>query len=327
MPFELPAGYTEDEEALTLEQQLQQSNTKVEQPQATQEQPEEEPEDEPSGEKLGPFAEVEIDNPVGQLMEDARVAILDAFSDKDADEIRQERATQRAVAGEKGKALEEQISQDTSFGGEMIRAVAGGVEDFAEGVVNLPGDVASLLPGVDNDFLNVDFNFIRENNTEWGKKVRTLARYVVAARQATRIPGFNKLTAGQQGGALFAGRAAEGFIEDFIGSDGTGEDKTIMGSTPWTQALQTSDENNPIANRALNGLEGALINAVGGRAVDAIKDLRLWNKFRSSPVGRKILPGVKQDPEAAKKALAAKDRLNALLSKTYADDGYGKTLN
>ena len=322
----MPAGYSEEEDPLTLEEQKAQSTQNATPtPEPVEEEDDEGDDDEP--EQLGPFAPVDIDNPVGQFMEDASVAILDAFSDKDADEIREERATQRAITGEKGKAIEERMAADTSIQRELAVAAAGGVEDFAEGVVNLPGDVLSLIPGVDNDFMNVDFTFVRENNTEWGQAVRTLARYVVAGRQATRLPGFNKLTAGQQGAALAGGRAVEGFIEDFIGSDGTGEDSTILGSTPWTQAFQTSDANNPIANRALNGLEGALFNAIGGKAIDAIGDLRLWSKFRSTPFGRKVFPGVKQDPKASAKATAARKRLNNLLAKTYAGDQFGETLN
>ena len=91
--------------------------------------------------------------------------------------------------------------------------------------------------------------------------------------------------------------------------------------------FQTSDDNNPIHNRTLNGLEGALFEAVGGKAIDAVRDLKLWSKFRSSPVGRKYFPGVKQDPKAAQKALEARGRLNNLLAKTYAEDQFGKTLN
>jgi hypothetical protein len=322
MPFELPAGYEEVEPIPLAEQQ-----ENAQQPKASLETSSEEPEEEQESEQLGPFAPVEIDNPIGQFMEDASVAILDAFSDQDADEIREERATKRAVAGEKGKALEEQMSQDTSVGGELIRAGLGSVEDFAEGVVNLPGDLLSVLPQVDDDFLNVDFNFIRENNTEWGKAVRTLGRYVISSRQLGRIGPFAKLGTGKTALGLAGGRAATGFVEDFIGSDGTGEDSTLVGSTPWTAMFQTSDDNNPIHNRTLNGLEGALFEVVGGKAIDAVRDLKLWSKFRSSPVGRKYFPGVKQDPKAAQKALEARGRLNNLLAKTYAEDQFGKTLN
>ena len=244
----MPAGYSEEEDPLTLEEQKAQSTQNA----TPTPEPVEEEGDEP--EQFGPYAPVDIDNPVGQFLNEAAVRIVDVFDERDADEIREAAATNRAIAGERGKALEERMSQDTSVGGELLRAGLGSVEDFAEGVVNLPGDVASLIPGVDKDFMNVDFNFIRENNTEWGQAVRTLGRYVIASRQATRLPGFNKLTAGQQGAALTGGRAVEGFIEDFIGSDGTGEDSTMVGLLPWAQAFQTSDANNPIHNRALNGL-------------------------------------------------------------------------
>lgn len=313
----MPAGYLEEEDPLTLEEQKIQSTQNANPTPEPVEEEAEEAEETEEPEQLGPFAPVDIDNPVGQFLNEAAVRIVDVFDERDADEIREAAATNRAIAGERGKALEEKMSQDTSIAGELTRATFGAVEDFAEGVVNLPGDVLSLIPGVDNDFMNVDFNFIRENNTEWGQAVRTLGRYVVAGRQATRIPGFNRLTAGQQGAALFGGRAVEGFIEDFIGSDGTSEDSTMVGLLPWAQAFQTSDANNPIANRALNGLEGALVNALGGRAIDAIRDLRLWSSFRNTPFGRKVFPGKKQNPEARRTATAAQQELNKLLAKTY----------
>lgn len=322
MPFELPAGYEEQEPIPFSEQQKN-----AQQPDIDIDTSRVDDDSEDSSEKLGPFAEVSIDNPIGQFMEDASVAIIDAFDDRDADEIREERSNERAIQQEGVKTFTDRFDSSTNPVRESMVAIAGGVEDFGEALVNLPGDAASLLPGVDDDFMNVDFTYVRENNTEWGKAARTLARYVIAGRQAQRIPGFNRLTAGQQGRTLFAGRAVEGFIEDFIGSDGTGEDSTILGSTPWTQAFQTSDDNNPVANRALNGLEGALFNATGGWAIDAVRDLKLWGKFRSSAVGRKFFPGVKQDPEATRKAAEARGRLNDMLAKTYADDQYGKTLN
>lgn len=321
MPFELPAGYEEVEPIPLAEQQQAQKPTVNIQP------PSEEPEEEQESEQLGPYAPVEIDNPVGQFMEDASVAILDAFSDKDADEIREERGYQRAIQQERANAFVDQFDQSTNPVRESMVAAAGAVEDFAEGVVNLPGDLLSVLPEVDDDFLNVDFNYVRENNTSWGKAVRTLGRYVINSRQLSRIGPFAQLGAGKTALGLAGGRAVSGFVEDFIGSDGTGEDSTLVGSTPWTQMFQTSDDNNPIHNRTLNGLEGALFEAVGGKAIDAVRDLKLWSKFRSSPVGRKFFPGVKQDPKAAKKAFEARGRLNDLLAKTYAEDQFGKTLN
>ena len=323
MPFELPAGYEEEEE--------QQYPTLAEQeskPEVVIDTSEDEPKEEKEPEKLGPYAEQTIDNPVGQFMEDAAVAIQDVFDERGADEIRQERSDKRAIAAERLQAAEDFFAQDTSIGGEVIKAAAGGVEDFAEGLVNLPGDALSVLPGVDDDFMNVDFNFIRENNTQWGKAVRTLTRYVVASRQLGRLPGFNQLGTGKTALGLAGGRAATGFVEDFIGSDGTGEDSTLLGSTPWTQMFQTSDANNPIHNRMLNGLEGALFETVGGKALDHIRDLKLWQKFSSSSLGKKLMGlGIKADPKAAEKAKAARERLNTLLAQTYANDQYGRTLN
>ncbi len=319
MPFELPAGYDEEQQPISYEEPI------VKQPLPEIDTSEDE-EEEPT-EKLGPFADVPIDNPIGQFMEDAAVSILDAFDERDADEIREERASKRAVASEQTQALDTKIQQTTGIGGEVLRAGLGAGEDFVEGVVNLPGDVVSLLPGVDNDFGNVDFNFIRENNTEWGKAVRTLGRYVISSRQLGRIGPFAQLGTGKTALGLAGGRAVSGFVEDFVGSDGTGEDSTLVGSTPWTEMFQTADSKNPIHNRTLNGLEGALFEAVGGKAIDAVRDLKLWSKFRSSAIGRKFFPGVKRDPDAVRKATEARGRLNKLLAKTYADDQFGTTLD
>ena len=248
----------------------------------SEEQTEEETEEESEPLRLGPdrspktgdvqglakFAEENIYIPIVDMLDGSR----------DAEEVAEDRATFREERAEFGNSVEEFYANDKSFGGEAIRAVAGGVEDFAEGVVNLPGDVLSLIPDVDDDFMNVDFNFIRENNTQIGSAARTLTRYLVAARQGGRLTG-GRLTAGQTGAGLFAGRAGQGFIEDFIGADGTAADDTFIGRTPWTNFLQTSDKNNPIANRALVGLEGALFEAA---AIGPIGDF-----LRKSGIGEK----------------------------------------
>ena len=223
-------------------------------------------------EGLAKFAEENIYIPIVDMLDGSR----------DAEEVAEDRATFREERAERINAAEEFYDNDKSFVGETSRALLGGVEDLAEGLVNLPGDALSLLPKVDDDFMNVDFNFIRENNTQIGDAARTLTRYLVAARQGGRLTG-GKLTAGQTGAALFAGRAGQGFIEDFIGADGTAEDDTFIGRTPWTNFLQTSDENNPIANRALVGLEGALFEAGAiGPIGDFLKSSGLGDKTGSA---------------------------------------------
>ena len=236
-----------------------------------QELPDEEdpPEEESEALQVGPIADREslekksrgeLEGVAKAIEENIYIPIVDMFDSRDAEQIAEDRAEERRERTASAQEMEEFFANDKSFGGEAIRAVAGGIEDFAEGVVNLPGDVLSLLPEVDDDFLNVDFNFIRENNTQAGDAVRTLVRYLIAARQGGRLTG-GRLTTGQTGLALTGGRAAQGFIEDFIGADGTAEDDTFIGRTPWTSFLQTSDKNNPVLNRSLVGLEGALFEA------------------------------------------------------------------
>ena len=211
--------------------------------------------------------------------ENINIPLVDMFDgSRNADEVAEDRAEYRDKLYGTFNDIEESAANDTSFGGETIRATFGAVEEFAEGVVNLPGDVLSVLPGVDDDFLNVDFNFIRENNTQAGKAVRTLGRYLIAARQGGRLTG-GKLTAGKTGLGLAGGRAAQGFIEDFIGADGTAEDDTLIGRTPWTSFLQTSDDKNPIANRTLVGLEGAALEALAiGPIGDFLKRSNIGEK-------------------------------------------------
>ena len=337
MPIILP----EDFEEKPLEDLTEPPVTPEQPVEPTAEEPVEQSAPEPEEEesepfRLGPIADREflekksrgeLQGVAKAIEENLYIPIVDMLDgSRDADQVAEDRAQARRDRTASAEEIEAAFANDKSFGGEAIRAVAGGVEDFAEGVVNLPGDVLSLIPGVDDDFLNVEFNFVRENNTQLGDAARTLTRYLVASRQGGRLTG-GRLTAAQTGGALVAGRAGQGFIEDFIGADGTADDSTLIGSTPWTQFLQTNDESNPVLNRTKVGLEGALFEAVGGQIFDAVKDLKLWSKFRASPVGRKFFPGVKQDPLASEKAAAARKRLNDLLITTYREDQFGKTLD
>ena len=98
------------------------------------------------------------------IEENLYIPIVDMLDgSRDADQVAQDRAKDRRDRTVSAAEIEKAFANDKSFAGESVRAVAGSVEDFAEGIANLPGDVASLLPGVDDDFMNVDFNFIREN--------------------------------------------------------------------------------------------------------------------------------------------------------------------
>jgi len=253
--------------------------------QQTEEEPEEdlsEFQEEKEPFRLGPDRKPytgELEGVAKFVEENIYIPLVDTFDgSRDADEVAEDRAELRQETAEKSNEIEEFFANDTSFEGETIRAGLGAVEDFAEGVVNLPGDVLSVLPNVDDDFLNVDFNFIRENNTQAGKAVRTLGRYLIAARQGGRLTG-GKLTAGKTGLGLAGGRAAQGFIEDFIGADGTAEDDTLIGRTPWTSFLQTSDDKNPIANRTLVGFEGAALEALAiGPIGDFLKKSNIGEK-------------------------------------------------
>ena len=257
------------------------------------------------------------------IEENIYIPVADALdSSRDADEVAEDRAQRRQAGADAQNKSEEFYSEDTSFVGETLRAGLGGIEDFAEAAVNLPGDVLSMTPV---KVPRVDFDFVRKNNTQLGDDVRTIVRYFVSARQIGRLlPG--QLTAGRTGLGLAGGRAAEGFVEDFIGSTGTAEDETFIGRTPITEWLQTSDDNSALANRAIVGVEGALISATGGALLDKIQPIKRWRQLRSGPLA-KFFPGIKQDPEASKKANQALGRLRKLLADEYADDQFGQTLD
>ena len=184
---------------------------------------------------------------------------------KTPEQIGAARQNARGIMDEKLQSFEDASKKDPAA--EVIRAGLGSVEDFVEGVVNLPGQA---LFG--KDYKPVKANLIKENNTVAGDALRTIGRYVIASKWGSKLTG-GRLTAGKTGAALVGGRMVQGFVEDFIGSDGTAEDNTLIGNTPFTRWLQTSDENNPIHNRTLNGLEGALWEAGLPAGANAVRDL------------------------------------------------------
>ena len=195
------------------------------------------------------------------------------------DEIARQRAEQRIDY--QRQQLETQRNFDSQpgamFFGEGVRAIAGGAEDLAEGAVNLGPQTSNFAFGT--DFKPVNFGLVRENSTTVGQGMRTLSRYVMSGLGVGAVTRGG-IGAGLTGGLGFAARGAQGFIEDFIASDGTAEDGTLIGNTEFTKFLQTNDANDPMVNRALVGLEGALFEAVGAPAVKAL--WKLTGKPRSA---------------------------------------------
>lgn len=345
MPFELPPDYfsrLEDEEELLNQQQQQPKPAQQQQPTApttqTQPKPQETTpkEKERSGEVQGiqKWAEENIAIPIIDMLDGSR----------NAEEVARDRAEFRKKGGrlilsdqDKFAQLEEDLENADDFGSEAVKALAGGLEDALEGAVNLPGDLLSVIPGVPDDFLNVDFNLVRKNNTTAGDAVRTLTRYLVAARWGSKLTG-GKLTAGQTGAGLFAGRGAQGFIEDFIGADGTAEDDTLIGRTPWTSWLQTSDRNNPLVNRAIVGFEGAIFeaallpaagellkitgltgvakNAFGAAASNVFERIQGWVDY-----GNAYLKGSEESLKLGKKGNAAYRKVTQEILETFYGDG------
>jgi len=321
MPFYLQPE--EDEEDL-LKPQLPTASTPPESPETTEEE-EEESTKRPTinlGPDRKPYTS-EIEGVAKFVEENIYIPLVDTFDgSRNADEVAEDRAELRQETAEKSNEIEEDAANDTSFAGETIRAGLGGIEDFAEGAVNLPGDLLSVTP---IKVPRADFNFIRKNNTQIGKDVRNAVRFFVSARQVGKLlPG--QLTAGKTGLGLAGGRFAGGFIEDFVGATGTANDETFIGRTPITQWLQTSDDKSALANRTVVGIEGGLIAATGGALIDKIGPVRQWQRLRSGPLA-KFFPGIKQDPQATQKANEALGRLRKLLAKEYADDNFGASLN
>ena len=220
-------------------------------------------------EGVGKWVEENIGIPGADLIDN-----LFGGNQKTPDQVGVERANQRAVGAEKLLQFDEMSAKDPAA--EIIRGTAGGVEDFYEGIINLPGQLSTLAG---NEYKPFRSNIIKENNTQAGEGLRTIARYVTGGITGSAVTK-GAFTAGQTGAALFGGRMVQGFIEDFAGADGTAEDDTLIGKTPFTQFLQTADTNNPIHNRALVGIEGALFEAVGGSAVDAAR--KIWQSRRAA---------------------------------------------
>lgn len=251
----------------------------------------------PKPEKMGPAAPGEAGGAgtlqgIGKFMEEKIGIPVADFIDntfqgnqKTPDQIAQERLRQR-VEGPLGvrpaQMAQRELDKDPAFyaTGEIVRGVVGGAEDLVEGAVNLPFQISNFAAGT--EFKPVNFGLVRENSSTAGRGLRTISRYVMSGLgvgAATR----GGLGAGATGLTLFGARAAQGFAEDFIAADGSAEDNTLIGSTPFTQWLQTSDENDPLHNRALVGLEGALFEAAGIPAVKA-----MWQVSGAGQAARKL---------------------------------------
>ena len=171
---------------------------------------------------------------------------------------------------------------NTAFQGkksnEASRAVAGGLVDFSEGIVNLPTQVIQGITGRPW-YTPINTGLIPENNTTAGQGLRTLARYAFAS--AVPIP----VLSGASGLGLkaVAQRAGEGFVQDFAAASGDTTDNTFIGNIPGLRALQTNEAYSPLLNRAVVGLEGALFNAGFGEAGEALQRL-LARKKAGKPI-------------------------------------------
>lgn len=235
--------------------------------------------------------------------ENVAIPVVDFFDNtlqgdqKTPDQIARERQVQRTQSTRQG--IETQRQFEAAQGpagkifGEGVRAVLGSGEDLAEGLINLPFQAVDLVSPYSHT--PIRSNIIRENETAVGDGLRTLSRYVLSSRLGSGLTG-GALTTGQSGAALFGGRFVQGFVEDFLGADGTGDDGTLIGSTPFTRMLQTADENQAVHNRALVGIEGGLFEAAGIPAVRAFVQVTGLGKAarRLKDVGSSYLQGRNQ---------------------------------
>jgi hypothetical protein len=156
---------------------------------------------------------------------------------------------------------------------ELDRAVAGGLVDLGEGIANLPTQVVQGITGRPW-YTPINTGLIPENDTTAGEGLRTLARYAFAS--AIPIPGLGG--AAGLGFKAAAQRAGEGFVQGFAAADGSGADETFIGNIPGLRGLQTNEAYNPIANRALIGLEEALTNAAVPYLIPGLRKAVNWWK-------------------------------------------------
>ena len=234
---------------------------------------------------------------IGTLADEIVLGVDNLLTDRDPEGD----ADRRARFFEAKQQLEDQQNPAQRVVSEINRAFVGSGEDLLEGGMNLLNrglaesldiganiaePIINAIPGLeftdamrpDPEPRKIDFNIIPENSTSWGDAARTVARYV----RGSQLFG-GSLSFGKTGAAGFATRFIEDFGGDFVAADETGEDTTLLGdaiglfgSTPFSRAIQTSDEKHPLHNRALIGIDGALTSAglfeVGKRVAPYLKD-------------------------------------------------------
>jgi hypothetical protein len=164
--------------------------------------------------------------------------------------------------------------------GEVQKAVFGGLEDAATGLVNLPTQIVQGITGRPW-YKPINTGLIAENNNTATQGMRTLARYAFAS--AVPIPGLSG--ASGLGVKAIGKRAGEGFVQDFAGASGYTDDETFIGNIPGLRALQTNEAYSPLLNRAVVGIEGALFNAGFGEAAEALGRLHDLKKAGKPIVG------------------------------------------
>lgn len=257
------------------ERQKQQQQSKAPKPQ--------QPMQQGGAEQYGPARNVNLQGVAKWIEENVNIPAADLIDNVlggdslTPDQVARQRANQRTIGLERLQAADDFVNADKRPGAviarEGIRAIAGGAQDLVEGVTNIPTQVIQGITGK-HWYKPVNLGLINENNTTAGEGLRTLSRYAWAS--LLPVPGLSGATGL---GVKAAGqRAAEGFVQDFAAADGSGSDDTLIGNIPGLRGLQTNEAYNPIANRALIGLEGALFNAGVPYLIQPIRKAVAWWK-------------------------------------------------
>ena len=267
----------------------------------------------------------DIDNPIGQFLEDRAVEVRDWIDDtlqgnqRNKDQIREDRKAARIDGAEKQRELSKEIDEAGGVAGvsrEVIRAVAGAGEKQIQGgvgFINLLGDTAKTRLGmVDEDdvYNNVDLpNYIgaqrdlvlAEPTTAVGTMARDMLAFVGMGNKLKMVPGaagYTQKISQLKGAQRFAASAGMetiiGFMADLImdPGDGTASDAIVEafpGVEKYLGMFTTDEESNEWEKRFLNGVEGSVMQY----AVDA-----LGLSLRGMKGGaRKFVNWLKQNPE------------------------------
>lgn len=234
----------------------------------------------------------EIDNPIGQFMEDRAVEVRDWIDNtlqgnqRSKDQIREDRKGARTAGAEAQRELSKEIDDAGGAAGvsrEVVRAVAGAGEkqiQDAIGFGNLLGDTAKTRLGmVDEDdvYNNVDLpNYIgaerdlvlAEPTTAVGLIARDLIAFAGMGGRVRGVTGVGRLSQGLTGKTAWFARAGTetfiGAIADLIMDPGDGNASNALieqfpGLEPYIGMFAVDEDDNEWEQRFKGVGEGAIM--------------------------------------------------------------------